>query len=201
MDDGSADQTAQSGWCQYPSRQFQWKYINNQGGPRHKYVALLRFAIRRGRYAWICLFFLFMGMAGYLGGSVLTRITTVPRPGAQLGGMIYVCDGLETVPYYSSGCPSERVAPNRRITFKPIGLFAPEVSATTNNNGIYSVVILPGRYRVSIGGCRRYVVQPTVAKDLDLTVVDGTNDERSMPSLYWLIDSGGNCYQDPPLGL
>src|SRR5439155_27260402 len=90
----------------------------------------------------------------------------------------------------SRECPKTGCSQSR-ITFKPIGLFAPEVSATTDNNGIYSVVIPPGRYRVSIGGCRRYVVQPTVAKDLDLTVVDGTNDERSMPSSYWLIDSGG----------
>lgn len=140
-----------------------------------------------------------MVSAGYLGGSILAR-TKAPSPSAQLSGMIYVCDGLIKAPA-DSGCPAEHAAPDRRITFRSIGFFGQEVSSVTNRYGNYTVAIPPGHYRVSIEGCRRYVMQPNVAQDLNLWVADGTNDERGMPSLYWVIDSGGNCYQNPPLGL
>jgi hypothetical protein len=131
----------------------------------------------------------------------LTRVSTASGPGEQLGGRIYICDGLVRIPLADGGCPAERVAQNRQITFAQTAIFGRQASSRTDRNGIYSVVLFPGHYRVSIEGCRRYVVQPTVADNLDLRVAKGANDERGMPSLYWVIDSGGNCYQNPPLGL
>ena len=131
----------------------------------------------------------------------MTRVSTASGPTNELEGMIYICDGLVRVPVADGGCPAERVAQNRRITFTQTGIFGRQASSRTDKSGTYSVMLLPGHYRVSIEGCRRYVLQPTVADNLDLTVARGANDERGMPSLYWVIDSGGNCYQNPPLGL
>jgi hypothetical protein len=85
------------------------------------------------------------------------------------------------------------------VAFHRLTILGPSVVATTDQNGDYTVDLPIGRYSVSVEGCTSYVVQPTVAPDLDLVV--SASAAWANPSLYWLIDPAGKCRQNPPAGL
>ena len=100
----------------------------------------------------------------------------------------------------STGCPQScYFGPARnRVTIRQPALPWRTIQATPDSSGDFSVSIVPGRYQVSVAGCRTYDWPGHKTPEFELHA-DGSVDSDGFAALHWLVDPAGNC-QSIPLG-
>ncbi len=128
-----------------------------------------------------------------LGGLVLTVGLLVgpaiTNPAIRVSGSIILRQG-DAGPFVSA----TRIVSLRRVSFLG-GTFV----ATNDGDGRVSVKIPPGRYEVSIEGCKSYGSPGDTRPQFNLHR-DGSTDPAGFGALDWLIDPNGNC-QPIPVGI
>jgi hypothetical protein len=100
----------------------------------------------------------------------------------------------------STGCPQScYFGPARNwVRIRQLALPWRTIQATPDSSGDFSVSIAPGRYEVSVAGCKTYDWPGHKTPEFELHA-DGSVDSDGFAALHWLVDAAGNC-QSIPLG-
>jgi hypothetical protein len=116
------------------------------------------------------------------------------------GGSVYRCATAMQKPLGADAyCPSQRPLPDAVIRFQETAPFGRSFTGRTNAGGIFTVNLPAGHYSVSLDGCREYPLKQKYP--LELTVNSSGWPGWNPPSLAWVVDPSGACWQTPSLGL
>jgi hypothetical protein len=108
----------------------------------------------------------------------------------RVAGSIGQCTGL---PQRCDWAPA-----GNSVTIRQLPLPWRTFQATPDSRGEFSVSIVPGRYQVSVAGCKTYDWPGHKAPEFELRA-DGSVDSDGFAALHWLVDAAGNC-RSIPLG-
>jgi hypothetical protein len=96
-------------------------------------------------------------------------------------------------------CPHQQPLAAAVIRFQETGPFWRTFTARTSSGGIFTVNLPAGHYSVSLDKCREYPLKQKFP--LELTVNSHGWAGWNPPSLSWVVDPSGGCWQTPSLGL
>ena len=109
----------------------------------------------------------------------------------QVDGSIGQCVGL---PQSCNWSPTQN-----SVTITQLPFAWRTIHATPDSRGNFSIRIVPGRYRVSVAGCKTYEWPGNKTPEFELRA-DGSIDPQGFGALHWLVDTAGNC-RPIPLGV
>jgi hypothetical protein len=121
-------------------------------------------------------------------------------PAFAESGRVYQCTkAMQLAPGLDPDCPHQQSLAGAVIRFRETGPFWRTFTGRTNSGGIFSVDLPAGHYSVSLDKCRDYPLKQKYP--LELTVNSYGWPGWNPPSLSWVVDPSGACWQAPSLGL